>query len=530
MKIRRERPSQRLNHRVNAPVRIDTPDGVFKAIDWSLGGFSIEGYTGSAILGDEIACTVHIPFQGFDISFALKAKVMRLTESRELGAAFLDVGDREREIMSHFVDELVRGSMTTVNDAILRIDTPVTPVSTKPDPNPAGEVPLRRRSWKALAMTAFYFTGGLAVVCYAMLVLYTNFFRLEVDTAVVSAPIEPILATTDGRIEGIAAAPGRALTPKARLIVIEDAGLQQKIELARVHVDRATLELLASQKELEAEKEKLRDYRTIALAEIERADARIRSLEKQVSLAGNQKQRFDTLLRQGWTTKSRLDDIQARHVELAGRLEEARSLMHERRLLLDSIEDGRFFNGGKFEGRLRELQVAVDLAADRVMLAKDELSTLRRQKERLVLSAPAGGRLLKLLKNVGSTVKRGERIALFERDEARVIEAYLTQEEILEIGLGDEATIYFPSIDQRIRAFVVNIDRTTGYIDEMESRYEWRGPSDRSARVTLHFADLTADEIRHRFSPGLPAVVVFHRRNTDEMSHRLIDMGGGRKI
>jgi hypothetical protein len=38
------------------------------------------------------------------------------------------VGNREREIMAYFIDELVRGSMTSVDDVILRLDSPVTPV------------------------------------------------------------------------------------------------------------------------------------------------------------------------------------------------------------------------------------------------------------------------------------------------------------------------------------------------------------------------------------------------------------------
>ena len=517
MKIRRERPCQRLNHRVNAPVRIEMPEGVFRAVDWSLGGFLIEGYSGGSVPGDEIAVTVHIPFQGFDISFPVEAKVVRASEDGQLAAAFGEVGDREHEIMAHFIDHLVRGSMTSTEDVILRIDTPVTMVATKPDPNPDTEVPLRRRLLKTLAMTAFYFTAGLGVAAYAAVVFNSNFMRLEIDTAVVSAPLEPIIATTDGRIGQVTVAPGDAVIRATPLIVIEDARLQQAIDMAGVEVDRATMELLARQRELGAEEGRLNDYHAIAVGQIERTGARIRSLEKQAALAMAQKQRFETLFGEGWTTNSKLDQVRSSYAALAGKLEEARSLMHERRMLLDSIEDGRFYNGGKFEGQLKELQAAVDLGADQVMLAKDELSALKRHRRSLVLSAPTDGRILKLLKNVGSSVRHGEKIAMFERDEARTIEAFLTQEEVLEIGLGDMATVYFPSLDRRANAVVTGIDRTTGYVDEMESRYIWRGPKDRSAKVTLSFTDMDVRDIRRIYTPGLPAVVIFKRRNTDEM-------------
>ena len=474
-------------------------------------------------VGAEIPCTLHIPFQGFDVSFELEARVVRVSESGKLAAAFTKVGDREREIMTHFIDELIRGSMTSVNDVILRLDSPVTPVATTPDVNPAEQVPARRWPWKVWAMSAFYLTAGLGIVAYAMLVFYVNFLRLEVDTAVVSAPIELILATSDGKIEKIAVGMGTKVAAETPLIVIEDPRLEEAMDLAAIRVDRTIMELTAKQKELQAEQERLRDYRTIALSQLERIKVKIRSLEQRTELARRQAERFKTLARDGWTTKSKLDEVISAHTALAGDLEEARLLREERRRSLKNIDKGRFYTGGKLEGRLKELQAAVDFHWDQVALAKDELTALERHRERLILSAPTTGRIVKLLKTRGSSVRRGEELALFERDEARIIEAFLTQEEVLEIGLGDTATVYFPSLDQRVAAVVLAIDRTTGYIDEIESRYQWRGPKDRSAKVMLQFLDLESDIIRKRFKPGLPAVVVFERRNTNEVSRRIKD-------
>ena len=523
MKVRRERPSQRLHHRVSAPVKIDLPEGTFEPADWSLGGFGIEQYPGEVAVGDELTCALHIPFQGFNISFDLQARVTRSVPGGFLGVSFVKISDREREIMTHFIDGLVRGSMTTVQDTIVRIDSPVTPVSTKPDVNPAEQVPARRWPWKVWAMSAFYLTAGLGVVAYAMLVFYVNFLRLEVDTAVVTAPIEPILAASDGKIRKIAVEMGTKVAAETPLIVIEDPKLEEAMDLAAIRVDRTIMELTAKQKELQAEQERFRDYRTIALSQLERINVKIRSLELRTELARRQAERFKTLARDGWTTKSKLDEVTSAHTALAGDLEEARLLREERRLLLKNIDKGRFYTGGKIEGRLKELQAAVDFHWDQVALAKDELMALERHRERLILSAPTTGRIVKLLRTTGSTVRRGEELALFERDEARIIEAFLTQEEVLEIGLGDTATVYFPSIDQRVAAVVLVIDRTTGYIDEIESRYQWRGPKDRSAKVTLRFLDIERDVIRKRFKPGLPAVVVFERRNTDEVSRRIKD-------
>jgi len=521
MKISRERPSQRLHHRVNAPVRVDLPEGVFKAIDWSLGGFSLEDYQGTVSKGDQVAGTIHIPFQGFDISFPFESEVMRTSDQGDLGVRFINLGERELEIMTHFVDELVRGSMTAVDDAILRIDTPVTPVSTKPDPNPDKEIPLKRKSWKAIGFIAFYFTAGLSVAAYVLLLGYTNFFRLEVDTAVVSAPVEPIRASIDGKVKQITVEEGIYVPARYPLIGLENANLEEEIERARIDVNRASMEALSKEKYLKAEQARLSDYKDIAQNEIERLTSRIKFLQKQVVRSRRQVARINTLNKKGYSSNAKLDETEADHAKLQSSLEEVRLLLYERENLLSSLEQGRFYTDGKLEGGLHELQADFEFAQDQILLAENEFSALKKHRQRLVLSAPTQGRILKLLRTQGSTIKKGEVIALFERNEQRTIEAYLTQEEIVEIAMGDIATVFFPSSEEKVQAVVIKIDRTSGFVDEMEARYQWRGPKDRAGLVVLAFLDLTMDEIRERFLPGIPAIVIFGRQNKDEVIHTI---------
>ncbi|MBL4614366.1 MAG: hypothetical protein JKY27_05780, partial [Magnetovibrio sp.] len=126
------------------------------------------------------------------------------------------------------------------------------------------------------------------------------------------------------------------------------------------------------------------------------------------------------------------------------------------------------------------------------------------------------GRVIRVLKGRGSSVKSGERIGLFERDEARRIQAYLTQSEILQVGLGDIALVYFPALDQSIRALVVDIDRSGGLVNERNASYEWIDAKARNAVVTLKIIDLPMDHIRRRFLPGMPATVNFKRRDQND--------------
>ena len=142
-------------------------------------------------------------------------------------------------------------------------------------------------------------------------------------------------------------------------------------------------------------------------------------------------------------------------------------------------------------------------------LAKKELAALLDRRQRMNIAAPTDGRLVELVKGPGSAVRKGEVLGYFEREEARVIEVFLTQSEVLHISLGQEARVYVPALDRSVKAQVTSVDRSTAYLNEKSSSYVWRKSDDRTARVTLMFSELNESTIRQQFSPGTPAVVLF---------------------
>ena len=78
--VKREKPDQRRHHRVTAPLFVSLEGNPFKARahNWSLGGLRVDGYPGELpALGNEVALQLTLPFQGFDISFDVKGRVVR---------------------------------------------------------------------------------------------------------------------------------------------------------------------------------------------------------------------------------------------------------------------------------------------------------------------------------------------------------------------------------------------------------------------------------------------------------------------
>ena len=108
---------------------------------------------------------------------------------------------------------------------------------------------------------------------------------------------------------------------------------------------------------------------------------------------------------------------------------------------------------------------------------------------------------------------------MVERPDQRHVLAYLTQDEVLAVGLGDEVELVVPAASRQIKGRVARIDRTDGFRRENETRrpagYDWRGPKDRSAVVIIaleNMAEIAADAT---LRPGTPVIAVFPRRATN---------------
>jgi multidrug resistance efflux pump len=511
MKISREKPCQRRHHRVKTPLSIYI-DGIdYNVVDWGLGGFCIYDWEqGDLLPGDNLNYAFNLPFQGFDISFKGTAEIVRINPNEtQMAAKFCDLTERQTELLSHFIEELVRGTMTSVGDTILRIDSPVTPVSTTPDPSPANEVPAKRWSSKLILMSTLYFTAGASLLTYIIFTLYANFFSLEVESGVVSAPIERIFSTADGRIQRVSANINKLVSSGAPLIEIEDAKIEELISLANIRIERGRALLESRREELTLEQDKLNDYRNFVEQNLEEARLRVESLSKQVKLANSDLNRYKALSRSGAVSDKQYDEAIRLYTALNGTLKIAKVSLQKQKDTLTAVGKGRYFTGERFEGRVKELKTEVNRVKQEVTLTTQELLALYQRRERLTLYAATPGRIVQIVKTTGSSTKRGETIALFERDEQRVIEVFLTQQEIIGVKLHNPARAYFPALDRVVTGQIIAIDRTEGFLHEKESRYSWRASEERTAKVTLAFVNLTIEQIRNEFKPGLPAIVIF---------------------
>ena len=524
VKIKRERPDQRRHHRVTAPLFVRVDGHNLRATDWSLGGLRVDDFPGELpAAGSEHSFHLTLPFQGFDVSFEIKAEVVRTDPAAKMFAVrYTEIGERERELMQHFIEELVRGSMSEVEDTIQRIDVPVTPAKLEPDTKKIpGNMPVRRWPVKTLVMTSIYGVAGLLIFGYAGLLGYSNFYRMEIQTAVISAPVETVKAQADGQVLLTGLRPGDEVKAGEVVVNLLDNQLEREIELADIAVKERMAQLNYLKQRHADELEKLRGFATVEMKNVRQSKVDLDGFEQQLRFAELQLGRVKTLFEKGYATETKLDEAQKQVISLKGQLESRRIELESRVDLAQQNMGKRLYTGDNIVGQSADVEAQVRLAEHEISLAEERKKSYVSQRQRLAVIAPFDGTVLEMPRYDKASVRKGDTIAIIEQRRDRTVTAFLNQDEVLKVGLGDEALIYIPAVGETVKGRVRKIDRTSGFLKEQDERhgpgYGWRGPIDRSAKIEIEFSDPTQVADYDLYRSGLPVVVVFEQRSTNSL-------------
>lgn len=190
MRTRHDKPSQRMHHRLTAPLGVKIQGRLYRTVDWSLGGVRIQDEGQCKGLSNTQAVLI-VPFQGMEIRLPVKLKYERSAEfGQHTVFSFVDLGERQHETLKLFVDELVKGSMIPAEDMINRLDVPTTPVLMIDKQKPAGNLPWYRRNPRTWVFTALYLLAGLALTLWLAMLVYVNVFKMEIQTARLETPLQ----------------------------------------------------------------------------------------------------------------------------------------------------------------------------------------------------------------------------------------------------------------------------------------------------------------------------------------------------
>ncbi|WP_422369093.1 HlyD family secretion protein [Pelagibius sp.] len=517
MRILREKPSQRRHHRVAAPLLVTFAEGQrYRCADWSLGGFLISGFDGELPAeGTVTTMNLELPFQGFEISFEVEGRVVRVvSEDRSIAYEFVDLSERARDLMSHFIEDLIRGKMASVDDAICRIDVPVTPISTQPDVNPKGETSMVRWPVKTVLMSAFYLVLGACVFGYLGILLYSNIMRLEVQSAVISAPLQTLKMPVDGILRPVRFTAGARVRKGEEIARIENLALGARVSEANIDYIEAREALWRAEQKYRIEEERLKLYRIVNRTDRDIVVARIEARKEALKAADANLARMRSLAKKGHVTAAKLDEAVNRQAKAAAGLRET-ELELERTTAMDAVSARRHYNHKEFVTDLDMLAVDISAARSRFETAAMRLTALEARQARQVIRAPFDGRIVSLFQAADTSIVKNAPLLLLEQDSDLTVTAFLDQDEVLMVGLNDHAKVFLPALNRHIPAQVVAIDRNSAFVDPENGHYIWRDRQDRTAAVSLRLELDEADGME--VSAGLPAVVIFRRRLTNDI-------------
>jgi multidrug resistance efflux pump len=521
--VKNEAPDQRRHHRSSVPIGVRIHGLSHCVTDWSLGGFRVADFVaGGLIVGERLLVQFTVVYQGLDVAFSTEIDVVRIDrEKRTMAGRFVQLTAREKEVLGYaMLGPTVNGERASLIESLARIDIPVTPVSAIPTAKEAPRPSPIKLRVRRFVFTMIYLGLGLALGAVILLVLYFHFFRLDLEYSVVSLPLYPVISQDIGRCQELLVKEGDVVKQGQELFRVEDDTLTRDLEVAELQLAAAKIDLATAQGRVDKEREKNNLYLSISKDKLKSANSLVEALEIQLGQAKSQYERERTLLVTRSTSQQLVEQAFARVGSLEGQLLQAKADQRIAEHALIALKQGDFFDQRRLVGDLPQFLVNLQDAEARHKLGVKRETLARDRAKRLVYFAPFDGKVVKLLKVVGATMNRGEALAILEKaGDAPVIDGFVTQDDANSLSLGNGASIWIPALDKTVQGRIVKIDRTSGFLTEMQAhmkdsqlRYNWRGQEDRSAYVQLEIQDAIEPDIQKTLGGGMPVVVSVAKR------------------
>lgn len=520
MHIVREKPCQRRHHRVTAPMLVTLPSGEqLRATNWSLGGLRLDAISAPLPkIGETMLLDLELPFQGFDISFKVEIQIARVVkETKTIGASFVELSERANDLMSHFISDLVRGQMATIDETICRIDVPVTPISTKPDVNPNEEVPIKRWPLKTIVMSIFYIVLGIVVFSYLAVLLYSGTMKMEISSAVISAPVTTLKMPVDGLIVPVKMQDSGSVKQGDILARVKSEVIERELVIKKRDYERKSRNKKRLSHRWQIETDRLKIYQSISLTKVKIAKAKVESSKAALIAADANLIRVFGLVEQGLSKNEELKIAKSEQLQSEEKVKQEQFLL-EQAITLNTVSDRKFYNQEEFVSDLDMLALELDEANSELQLVHTELQDLMLLRDEMVVKAPFDGKIISVKHYGSGHLAKNTDLLTLEKRQVPSVTAFLTQAEIVSVGLKDEVNIYLPSQDKTYTGYVTKIDRNSSFLNTKSNHYEWKDRGARNAAVSLK---INTNNGQLHISGGTPVIVIFNKRNTSHMFSNL---------
>lgn len=345
------------------------------------------------------------------------------------------------------------------------------------------------------------------------MIVNTHVIHLKIQTAVVNSTIETINAPTSGYISAIYVNQGMIVKKGSPLFKIVNFDLLKDLELAKLNLEDAKLNRNYYEKLLGFEKEKNAAYQRIGMKRLSSAQALSTVTKQDVIYTKSKLSKMKELYSQNYITKLDWEKYLADYQKALSNNHNMLAMKDIENESLYSLKKGLYFTGNKLEGTSGELIVQIEIANERIKLFEKKINVYENIIDQLTVRAPADGKIIDILRLLGSNIDNSKPIMLLENTHTnKKIIAFLTQNEASEVNMQKPINIFIPALNEMYKGKILSLDRTTSYIDEMKVQYKWHDTNDRTAIVTISINKNDESHFNQSISSGMPALVYFKRR------------------
>jgi multidrug resistance efflux pump len=372
MEVRHERPDPDMSYRLKAPLTLGLPDGSAVAVrEWSLRGCLCPDLAGKPLDG----LVLSIPFQGIGVYFTVSLAASDAPDEY----LWRGLTGRQRETLALFYRNLMSGRMTSTQEMIVSLDTPVdlVPMEETEAERSIATARVSPRPVRALTSLLSYSVMFVMVFGFLAYVAMDRLNRVPVISAKAAALSVPLIARGAGVVTEALVTPGTIVEEGTPLLRIEDFGLR----MARREV----------QEQLSALAER-----------VTQAEARL---------------------------ASHMQGRQAARANFGGGL--------------DRFDAGVSLAPGDFHDLRKQFEADLATARTELGLAEARFESTQAQTDAMVIRAPARGSVLNFRDPLLGLTQQGERLASFEYDEPRAVLAWIDPEQVAAIWPGMSALVQF---------------------------------------------------------------------------------------
>lgn len=375
------------------------------------------------------------------------------------------------------------------------------------------------KGWRALTqhrlvVPIIYGVFGCMLFLAVLIMFNTYVLHLKVETAVISSEFETMVSPVNGYITQLYVNAGEQIKQGMPLLKIENLNLERALQLARVQAEESKLDIDYYQHLLANEEQRLKIYQKIGGNRVISAKSQVNRSLQTVMTTQRNLERFTQLNKKHYISEAMLEAERSKYISAQETLADAKAQHSIERHSLRAVNNGMYFTGTKTEGIMQDLDAELIMAQKRANLNDRRVDVYENLIKKLTLVAPFDGKVTQILKSVGNTTDNIKPIMFIEKGKAKKqILAYLTQDEIIHIG-NAKVKIYLPALGKTFMGNIVEINRTDGFIDEVNAQYRWRDfQIDRSAKVTVDIQDTDQRDFSKIALSGMPVIVYFPKKH-----------------